>query len=306
MAKDKERSVNPAAQQRKLEKSKALKKGKAEQQARRNDKLARRNPERLQGQIDELKALEQDGRIKPQEKRILEEMERDLKAIKKARETLGDKAPTFGRERQPRNDDRADGGVLGKRRWDGERKDRQRYEPSSGSDTDEDVRRIPMPKDTPPPIPREFRRPKQQSGSDQQGRPGDLPKAPQTTYESKTSYESAPQLRNLRQEAVNRFVPNVVRKKLDTVKGQGGLVEPEELDRLEQAGYGTQPSQQAPEPGQTLQAPSSLINQAQDDINAYTDAEADEEAKRLAEEEARFQAEMKRHTHMEEVEDEDL
>jgi hypothetical protein len=68
MAKDKERPANPAQQQRKLEKAKPLRESKAEAQARRNEKLARRNSDRLQRQVDNLKALEESGRIKPREK----------------------------------------------------------------------------------------------------------------------------------------------------------------------------------------------------------------------------------------------
>ena len=322
MAKDKERTLNPAAQQRKLEKTKALKKGKAEAQARKNEKLARRNPERLQRQVDDLKALEETGQIKPREKQTLDELERDLRAVKKAREALGDKAPHFGKERQPRREDGGGGGVLGKRRWDGERKDYGRYnQPNSGSETDESVKRIPMPRDTPPPIPRQFQRNnRREEGDHPQLR--DLPPKPSAAvYEAKTTYESAPQIRDLHKEAVSRFVPNVVRKKQETIKGQGGLVEPEELDRLEKEGYGDgggrggllrQP-QAAPAPmaRESPLPPSSAISEpfqpqhADNEIVAEAEAEAAEEARRLAEEEVRFQNEFK-HVQMEEVEDEDL
>lgn len=54
--------------------------------------------------------------------------------------------------------------------------------------------------------------------------------------EAKTVYESAPIVRDLRKEAV-AFVPSVVRKKLDKGKGSGGLLEPEEADKLEREGY---------------------------------------------------------------------
>lgn len=231
MAKDKERSVNPAQQQRKLDKAKALKKSKAELQSRRNDKLARRNPDRIQRQIDDLKALETAGDIKPRERAILADLERDLKAVQKAREALGDKAPT--RSFQPR--DRTDGGqtTLGKRRHDGQRKDNIRRE-ASGSDTDESVRNIPWPRDTPPPIPKEFRRSKNETanfGSRSY-------QAPTPQADARTTYESAPQIRDLKKEAVNRFVPNVVKRKQEAVRGTGGqLLEPEDLDRLEQEGY---------------------------------------------------------------------
>ena len=163
MAKDKDRSINPAQQQRKLEKAKALKKGKAEVQARRTEKLARRNPERLQRQVDDLKALEESGQIKPLEKQLLVQVQKDVNAIKKAREILGDKAPQFGSAHttssKPTRSHVAygsrDEGLLGKRGRDGERKHfkHENGYQSSGSETDESVRRIPMPKDTPPPTP---------------------------------------------------------------------------------------------------------------------------------------------------------
>src|SRR5437762_1828507 len=156
MAKDRERSINPAQQQRRLEKQKALKKGKAEVQARRNEKLARRNPERLQRQIDDLKAIESSGQpLRLHDKQVLEGLERDLRAVKKARETLGDRAPKFGSgdTRQGQRYDRGRGpGALGKRRRDGFDGWREH---SDSSDTDESVRKIPMPKDTPPPTPRQ-------------------------------------------------------------------------------------------------------------------------------------------------------
>lgn len=153
MAKDKERSLNPAQAQRKLDKAKALKKSKAELQARRNEKLARRNPDRIQRQIDDLKSLEASGDIKTREKAILADLERDLKAVHKAREALGGKAPPQHGNKQP--PPRRDGNntVLGKRQHNGQPKNphqrSRRDSPGSASDTDESVRRIPMPEDTP-------------------------------------------------------------------------------------------------------------------------------------------------------------
>ncbi|PGH35478.1 hypothetical protein GX50_01693 [[Emmonsia] crescens] len=270
MAKDKERSVNPAQAQRRLEKAKALKKGKAEVQARRNEKLARRNPDRLQRQIDDLKAVEESGQpLRPSEKQQLEELERDLRTVKKAREALGDKAPTFGggEARQgthaPDRGGRGRGGVLGKRRRDGQDGSRWRRHDDDGhgdnsSDTDESVRRIPMPKDTPPPIPRQHHAPPRRATNanmeplgEGRGR-GEMqatapaaattatvpPTAAQPKPEAKTVYEAAPAIKDLRKEAVRKFVPTAVRMKQEAVKGQSGrLVEPEEMDRLEREGY---------------------------------------------------------------------
>ena len=51
-------------------------------------------------------------------------------------------------------------------------------------------------------------------------------------------YESAPQMRDLRKEAIQSFVPSVVKRKIDASKGKGRLLEEDELERLEREGYG--------------------------------------------------------------------
>jgi len=295
MAKDKERSINPAQQQRKLDKAKALKKGKAEAQARRNEKLARRNPDRLQKQIDDLKALEAAGDIKPREKQILADLERDLRAVRKAREALGERAPQHGNRESGqhviRGGNENSGNILGKRRHDGERKASHqniiRQDESSGSETDESVRRIPMPKDTPPPIPHAYRRTNHNrpvnANMEPLGEgPGGGERQPQYTLPSKpiiearTTYSSAPQIRDLKREAIERFVPTVVRRKQEAARGVGGhLVEPEEMDRLEAEGYVAAPQHQ----------------EKREKGGSGVDHEA--EARRLAEEEARFLQELK-------------
>ena len=313
MAKDKERSVNPAQQQRKLEKAKALKKGKAEVQARRNEKLARRNPERLQRQVDDLKALEECGQIKTREKELLEQLQRDVSAIRKARENLGDKAPQFGNSRtissRPPGSQGAystrDEGVIGKHGRDGEKKQswqHNRYQ-SPGSETDDSVRRIPMPEDTPPPIPQQARRNRETHGTNANAvhvggnrLPHGLPEKPTSLPQAKTTYESAPQVRDLRKEAVGRFVPTVVRRKQEAVKGSSGLVEPEDLDKLEQEGYAR--GGEAIISG-SLQAKGHPVT-----ISPVPNA-VNEGAKRLAEEEERFAREL-RQVQIEEVQDEDL
>jgi WW domain binding protein 11 len=310
MAKDKDRSINPAQAQRKLEKQKAVKKGKAEVQARRNEKLGRRNPERLQRQIDELKSLESSGQsLKPREKKALEELERDVSAIRKARVALGDKAPTFGREqRQDRQsgDQGNDNGVLGKRRrtepsrWRGQ---------SEGSETDESVRNIPMPKDTPPPIPLQYARNRDSNANlepigrprlERDGAPHALPTKPEV-QEAKAVYESAPVVRNLRQEAVSKFVPTVVRKKQEAAKGQGRLMEPEEMDSLEREGYGEvrrsdDNDRKSRDPEDGDMAPSLAVDAAPSVLTTTS---------KLAEEEVRFEREL-REVQIEEVSDEDL
>ncbi|KAK4236300.1 WW domain binding protein 11-domain-containing protein [Achaetomium macrosporum] len=233
----KERNYNPVQAQRKAEKAKAIKKGKAEQQARRNEKLARRNPARIQQQIDDLKAIKEGGgKLTSHEEQALEALEKDLKAVLKAREALGDKAPQFGHG-PPRQGQRGEG-VLGKRRRDAEDAS------SSDSDVPDDVKNIPMPRDTPPPIPKEIldewyakRRAKRSAdrAPETVQREPEKPSAP--VVESKTVYEAKPVVRDLRKEAVSAFMPTAVRMKIEKSKGRAGLLEPEEADKLEKDGY---------------------------------------------------------------------
>ena len=172
---------------------------------------------------------------------------------------MGDKAPRFstGRGKEDRGrgkDDRGRGsggyGGLGKR---------ARDEKSSGEETDESVRRIPWPRDTPPPLPRPRRdapgRRSTNANSEQLGADRRIPFArelserqaggdernPDMSLPAKptprTTYESAPQVRDLRQEATARFMPTAVKRKINAVKGVGGkLLEEEELDRMEGEG----------------------------------------------------------------------
>ncbi|CAI4211118.1 unnamed protein product [Parascedosporium putredinis] len=208
---NKERGYNPVQAQRKADKAKAIKKGRADVQAKRNEKLAKRNPHRIQQQIDDLKAItDNGGKLTRHEEQVLEGLEKELRAVNKAREALGDAAPVF---RAPR-----EGGgqaVLGKRRRDGNHS-------SSDEDVPEDVKRIPMPRDTPPPIPKDIL-----DKWNQEAAP----------VEQKTVYEARPVVRDLRKEAVKAFVPTSVMMKMNKGKGQGGLMEPEEADRLEREGY---------------------------------------------------------------------
>lgn len=183
------------------------------------------------------------------EEQVLEGLEKEFKAVQKARETLGDSAPQFGRGGPPR-DGNNERGVLGKRR-----RDFDNPESSSDSDVPEDVKSIPMPRDTPPPISKDVmdkwwakRRAKKNTnanveplgrdrgiGGEGHDRQSSTP-APAPVVEAKTVYESKPIVRDLRREAAV-FVPSVVRTKLDKSQGKGGLMEPEEADRLEQEGY---------------------------------------------------------------------
>lgn len=227
----KERSINPAAAQRKADKQKEISKSKRNVQAQRNEKLARRNPERLQRQVDELKELETRGTLRPKDKETLAQLERDLKGVKRARDALGDAAPKFASHertdiRQEQRDRRQH---LGKRRRD----DGTAHD--SGGDTDPEVRSIPMPRDTPPPIPRRHFA-DTQVGPDGKRVPHALPAKPAAPAAPQTVYSSAPQMRDLKKEAV-RFMPSVVSQQKNRVRGQGRLLESEEADRLEKAGY---------------------------------------------------------------------
>ncbi|KAJ5595490.1 uncharacterized protein N7459_001698 [Penicillium hispanicum] len=290
MAKDKERSMNPAAAQRKQDKQKSLKKGKAEALVRRNEKLARRNPDRLQRQINDFKAMEESGQqLRPRDKEVLEALERDLRAVLKAREALGDKAPRFshggrGGDQGPRRD--GGEGVLGKRRRDADLG--RHFDQSDSSETDEDVRRIPMPRDTPPPIPRQHQRRRGPGGEAQESErrgPHALPSRP-PVVEAKTVYEAKPEIRDLRHEAVNKFIPAAVRMKQDSIRGQGKLLEPEEMDKLEKAGY------------------TAGVAEARTGTPADQPSAAGDEQRSLEEEEQRFNRELKT-VQMEEVEDEE-
>ncbi|PVI07232.1 hypothetical protein DM02DRAFT_357170 [Periconia macrospinosa] len=228
----KEKNYNPVQAAKKAEKAKTLKKQKAQVQSQRTEKLARRNPARIQRDIDALKEAEQSGSLRPHEKQRLQELEKDLAAVNKAREALGEKAPQF---KPPRDDNSGDrgvrggrggarggrGGVLGKRTRDGGWKGRDGEE---SSDTDADVKDIPMPRDTPPPIP------------NQRGKATQAEVAPPEPKKVQIVYEAAPQVRNLMKEAT-RFMPTAVAQKMKLAKGEGRLLEPEEFDKLKEEGY---------------------------------------------------------------------
>ena len=103
-----------------------------------------------------------------------------------------------------------------------------------------------MPRDTPPPIPKEIldawyakRRAKRNANPEQeterQQQQAEKPAA--LAVESRTVYEAKPVVRNLQKEAVSAFMPSAVRMKIEKGKGQGGLLEPEEADQLEKEGY---------------------------------------------------------------------
>ena len=179
--------------------------------------------------------------------------------MKKAREALGDGAPTFStsRGRDDGGRGRGDGGRgRGRGGYGGLGKRAREPEESSGAETDESVRRIPWPEDTPPPVPRQRRPDRPCRSTNANGEPlgaerrllarsdgAELGQMLDTTLPPKpvvrTTYESAPQVRDLRKEATARFVPSAVRRKIDATRGKGGtLWEEDEVDRLEKEGYG--------------------------------------------------------------------
>ena len=242
-------------------------------------------------------------------------MRRDVAAVRKAREALGDKAPTFDRGYGAEGGGRGDrdlgrgrgrGGVTpGKRRRPGNGPDGD----SDGSETDESVRTIPMPRDTPPPIPSQYLRRVNHANANLeplgQGRGGGerephvLPSRPEPVAQAhaQTVYEAKPAVRDLRKEAVSAFVPAVVQRKLGARKGRGKLLEPEEMDRLEMQGYGDGDRGQVREDGKRADI---VVNAAP----VVAQGGQADGAGMLEEEEERFEREL-RSVQMEEVEDED-
>ncbi|KKA29811.1 hypothetical protein TD95_003100 [Thielaviopsis punctulata] len=277
----KEKNYNPMQAQRKADKAKAIKKGKADVQARRNEKLARRNPARIQKQIDDLKAITTNGgKLSHHEEQVLAGLEKELSAVTKARTALGDQAPVFaqytGGLGKRRRDEDGDGRRL--RRWD---------EDSTDEDVPAEVRRIPMPRDTPPPIPKaemdkwyakrrerrareeELRRiergeePAAATGGQDGGKDKSAEESkPKVPVVSKKVYEAQPVVRDLVKEAVKAFTPLAVLRKMEKSKGKDGLLEPEEADQLEAEGYLKVGAGETASEGQRLQA---HVEDAEDD-----------------------------------------
>lgn len=118
---------------------------------------------------------------------------------------------------------------------------------SSDDNVPDDVRRIPMPRDTPPPIPKDvldewYAKRRARREAEQAAKHGDSKQdkddiKDKPVVESRTVYEAKPIVRNLQKEAVAAFIPSAVQMKLNKGSGQGGLIEPEEADRLEKEGY---------------------------------------------------------------------
>ncbi|CUS13871.1 unnamed protein product [Tuber aestivum] len=217
----------------KKEKAKQVKKGKAEKQKLRTEKLARRNPNRIQKQIDELTAIEESGgQMSSGDRKLLEELQRDLSAVKKAKQALGEKVP------EQRAGAKRSAGDMEK---DEKRAPRppQQYHPhhrrgegcpdesdsDSGESTSSSVRDIPMPPGTPPPLQTKA-----------------WPRGPRTVHELpekpvtapvRTTYSAAPILRDLRKEAAV-FVPAAVERKMLVEKATGGEEDGEKEEEEEE------------------------------------------------------------------------
>ncbi|KAA8900498.1 hypothetical protein FN846DRAFT_958803 [Sphaerosporella brunnea] len=237
----------------KEQKAKAIKKNKAAQLKEKTEKLARRNPERLQRQVDELKEAIEAGNASAHNKKVLADLERDLAAVRRARKAMGieDKEPSArGGQKRHREDGgpgEQAGGDWRARRRDariaGTGKSADRGEESdSGESTASSVADIPLP-------------------------PGPLPALPgEPKQEVKTTYEAAPVMRDLRKEAA-AFVPVTVKRKLETQKAS--QQQKSEEDTAE--GGGTA----APEEASVAQA--AFVPR----VNAAPEVDVDEEMRRF-------------------------
>lgn len=179
---------------------------------------------------------------------------------------------------------------------------------SDGEETDESVRRIPMPRDTPPPIPRTPGTGSKRRRGEGNAHPNanleplgkegrvqhELPKKPEAPA-PRTTYEAKPVVRDLRKEAVKAFVPATVARKAAAAKGGVGerLLEEEEVQKLEKEGYvgGRGKGNGASAGGIVVDAAPAVDGGGGEDEQSRSDEEAE-----------RFSREVR----MEEVSDEDL
>ncbi|KAK6525139.1 hypothetical protein TWF694_005285 [Orbilia ellipsospora] len=226
MAKDKERTLHPALSHHKSAKQKALAKSQKQRLQNRQEKLARRNPDRLQRQIDELRGKEEKGlALSAHEKKTVEELEKEVKAVRKARETVGVPADIQEREKsRQQGGDRGRGGFRGRGGGRGGRGGgdygRQRY--GGGADDGEDsdgstassVINIPLPTGPPPILQLQIgRKDSEPLAAHLTGLPS-KPGASGSSAPPKpvvTTYSSAPVMRDLRKEAV-AFMPAAVQR----------------------------------------------------------------------------------------------
>ena len=213
----------------KAEKARLLKKSKQTKTKQRQEKLARRNPARIEGQIAQLKGLQESGEIRPHERKTLSELEDELVKVRKAREVLGvreEQDHRGGGSRRPegrrselgsrttttttatttrpgpgpsgagRGSEKKSGGGGG-----------GGVDSDSGESTASSVRDIPMPSGTPPPPPP----PRKIYQQQQQRAPHSLPPRPPSPV-AITTYEAKPVVRDLKKEAAV-FVPAAVQKR---------------------------------------------------------------------------------------------
>ena len=252
--------------------------------------------------------------------------------MKKAKEAVGDKY----QKRDNTDKGGRGGGVLGKRSRDGNN-DRYNHGQNRGGrhqeedegivsdETDEDVRRIPMPRDTPPPIPRSSKYGNRGRGDAvggggggggggergagthanatplgerKWGGPHGLPEKPPSppVQQAQTVYEAKPVIRDLRREAV-AFVPGAVRRNV----GQGPSKGKEELGKAEE-GYGNVEAEREEERREDATKGGGGEGQSG---SVGTEMDVDEDMKRLQEEEERWRMEMSKQAYVEEVEDEE-
>lgn len=206
----------------KAEKARQLKKSKQAKTKQRQEKLARRNPARIEAQIAQLRGLEESGEIRPHERKTLSELGEELVKVKKAREALGVREDDRDRDRDRNRDRDGDRGGPRQRgrgvsgpgtrpggagRGSSEYKSSRGGEDSdSGESTASSVRDIPMPTGTPPPPPRQNYRQQQQP----QRAPHSLPPKPPSPV-AITTYEAKPVVRDLQKEAAV-FVPAAVQR----------------------------------------------------------------------------------------------
>jgi len=101
MAKDKEKKFNPVAAAHKAEKNRQIKKGKAATAVQRTERLAKKNPYHLQRQLDELKEAKERGELDARFLPKIEGLEKEVRAIKKAREEMGIKEDDREKRRWP-------------------------------------------------------------------------------------------------------------------------------------------------------------------------------------------------------------
>ncbi|KAK9369831.1 hypothetical protein V1509DRAFT_441708 [Lipomyces kononenkoae] len=83
-----EKGLNPAQAQHKRDKAHAIKKAKAEKSQRLTEKLSKRNPDRISRQIQTLNELEQEGRLQGPDRKLLADLEQQLLLVNKAREKV--------------------------------------------------------------------------------------------------------------------------------------------------------------------------------------------------------------------------